>query len=88
MCGAIPPLPQYAFMAWCSVKAQGQLHLYKFYIACTSVEMCTPVEYRYSFKCVIDNVAVPHLPSSSIILETSISAKITTPQTSHCIVRN
>jgi hypothetical protein len=28
MSGAIPPLPQYALMAWCSVKAQGQLHLY------------------------------------------------------------
>jgi hypothetical protein len=28
MCGAIPPLLQYAFMAWCSVKAQGQLYLY------------------------------------------------------------
>jgi hypothetical protein len=29
MRGAIPPLPQYAFMAWCSVKkAQGQLYLY------------------------------------------------------------
>jgi hypothetical protein len=27
MRGAIPPLPQYAFMAWCSVKAQGQLSL-------------------------------------------------------------
>jgi hypothetical protein len=27
MRGAIPPLPQCAFMAWCSVKAQGQLHL-------------------------------------------------------------
>jgi hypothetical protein len=27
MNGAIPPLPQYAFMAWCSVKAQGQLYL-------------------------------------------------------------
>jgi hypothetical protein len=26
--GAIPPLPQYAFMAWCSAKAQGQLYLY------------------------------------------------------------
>jgi hypothetical protein len=26
--GAIPPLPQYAFTAWCSVKAQGQLCLY------------------------------------------------------------
>jgi hypothetical protein len=28
MPGAIPPLPQYNFMAWCSVKAQGQLYLY------------------------------------------------------------
>jgi hypothetical protein len=30
MNGAIPPLPQYAFMAWCLVKAQGQLYLYGF----------------------------------------------------------
>jgi hypothetical protein len=28
---AIPPLPQYAFMAWCSVKAQGQLHFTSLY---------------------------------------------------------
>jgi len=30
MRGAIPPLPQYTFMAWSSVKkkAQGQLYLY------------------------------------------------------------
>jgi hypothetical protein len=27
MGGAIHPLPQYAFMAWCLVKAQGQLYL-------------------------------------------------------------
>jgi hypothetical protein len=27
MCGAVSPLPQYAFMAWCSVKAQGQVYL-------------------------------------------------------------
>jgi hypothetical protein len=27
MSGAIPPLPQYAFMAGCLVKAQGQLYL-------------------------------------------------------------
>jgi hypothetical protein len=26
MSGAIPPLPHYAFTAWCSVKAQGQLY--------------------------------------------------------------
>jgi hypothetical protein len=28
MSGAIHPLPQYTFMVWCSVKAQGQLYLY------------------------------------------------------------
>jgi len=28
MSGAIPPLPQYAFMSWCSVKVQGQLTFY------------------------------------------------------------
>jgi hypothetical protein len=28
MSGAIHPLPQYAFMAWYSVKAQGQIYLY------------------------------------------------------------
>jgi len=28
MCGAIPPLLQYAFIVWCSVKAQGQLYVY------------------------------------------------------------
>jgi hypothetical protein len=28
MRGTIPPLHQYAFMAWCSIKAQEQLYLY------------------------------------------------------------
>jgi hypothetical protein len=32
MCGSIPPFLQYAFIAWCSVKAQGQLYLYFFLI--------------------------------------------------------
>jgi len=27
MGGFMTPLPQYAFMVWCSVKAQGQLYL-------------------------------------------------------------
>jgi hypothetical protein len=27
MSGAIPPLPQYAFMAWSLVKARGQFYL-------------------------------------------------------------
>jgi hypothetical protein len=30
MSGAIPPFPQNAFTAWCSVKTQGQLYLYHF----------------------------------------------------------
>jgi hypothetical protein len=28
MSGALHALPPYAFMAWCLVKAQGQLYLY------------------------------------------------------------
>jgi len=28
MSGAIPPLPQYAFVAWCLLKAQGELYTY------------------------------------------------------------
>jgi hypothetical protein len=28
MSGAVPPFPQYTFMAWFSVKAQGQLYFY------------------------------------------------------------
>jgi hypothetical protein len=27
MCGAVPPLPQYESMAWCSVKGHGQFYL-------------------------------------------------------------
>jgi hypothetical protein len=32
MNGAIPLLPQYAFIAWCSVKAQEQRYLYLSYV--------------------------------------------------------
>jgi hypothetical protein len=31
MSGAIPPLPQYASIVWCSVKAQGQLYIYLYH---------------------------------------------------------
>jgi hypothetical protein len=33
MHGAILPFPQYAFMAWCSIKSQGQLYLFCFAFA-------------------------------------------------------
>jgi hypothetical protein len=32
MGGVIPPLPQYAFMAWCLLKAQGQLYVFTLYL--------------------------------------------------------
>jgi hypothetical protein len=42
MRGAIPPLPQYAFMAWCSVKekAQGQLYFYLSPFTFTTTAQC------------------------------------------------
>jgi hypothetical protein len=40
MSGDIPPLPQYSFTVWCSVKAQGQVYLLplpsSICIACTA----------------------------------------------------
>jgi hypothetical protein len=38
MDAAIPPLPQYAFMAWCLVKAQG-LYLYLYLIILKGLEI-------------------------------------------------
>jgi hypothetical protein len=35
MRGAIPPLPQYAFMAWCSFKIKAQRQLYSNLCYCT-----------------------------------------------------
>jgi len=31
MSESVAPLPQYALMAWCLVKAQGKLHLYLYH---------------------------------------------------------
>jgi hypothetical protein len=43
MRGAIPPLPQYTFMALCSVKAQGHLYFY-FYISPVHI-LCQPWDF-------------------------------------------
>jgi hypothetical protein len=42
MCGAIPPLPQYVFMAWCSLNAQG-LYLYLIPNLCPSLRVREPI---------------------------------------------
>jgi hypothetical protein len=38
---AMPLLPQYAFMAWIAVKAQGQLYLYLYYLPTGGIFMTT-----------------------------------------------
>jgi hypothetical protein len=43
MSGAIPPLLQYAFMAWCLVKAQGQIYLFLNLILDNKVEIKVPL---------------------------------------------
>jgi len=53
MHGAIIPLPQYSFMAWCLVKAQGQVYFTfmeaEGFVSCSqesTTEPCTePVQY-------------------------------------------
>jgi hypothetical protein len=46
MSGAIPPLPQYTFMAWCLVKAQGQLYLY-FHLNNVLINTCSSTTKLY-----------------------------------------
>jgi hypothetical protein len=48
MSGAIPPLPQYAFMVWCSVKGQGQVYLYLYNTEVMNV-CCFLSTYAYIF---------------------------------------
>jgi hypothetical protein len=51
--GAIPPLPHYAFVAWCLVKAQGQLYLYHTCLMCEMKEYSKQklqIFMRYIFR--------------------------------------
>jgi len=52
MRGAIPPLPQCAFMAWCSVKAQGQFYQLYYTYFTSSLES----------KCYLSNLGSLHTP--------------------------
>jgi hypothetical protein len=55
MRGAIPQLPQYASMAWCSVKAQGQLYLYLCKCVQHSTSFLTDVHRRLLFQTHVPN---------------------------------
>jgi hypothetical protein len=57
MRGATPPLPQYAFMTWYSVKAQGQLYPLPLYLGARKnifhVPFITQESLKAFSKCVI-----------------------------------
>jgi hypothetical protein len=50
----IPPLPQYVFMAWCSVKEQGQLYLFTFYLYLSLGNQLSYWQFYYYF-CISGN---------------------------------
>jgi hypothetical protein len=58
MSGATPSLPQDAFMAWRSVKAQGQLYLYYVHISfqCHSSGLIKWLQTKYSYEFFLRNV--------------------------------
>jgi len=47
MRGAIPPLPQYALMAWCSVKKQRDSFIFTFNFTTTK---CEGLGYKISLE--------------------------------------
>jgi hypothetical protein len=69
MSGAIPPLPEYAFMASCSVKAQGQLYFHSGIQSRRFVHLCllnvlfltsdevTSLQYFISAHCLLVSCA-------------------------------
>jgi hypothetical protein len=69
MCGAIPPLPQYAFMAWCSVEVRGQL--YFLYL------------YQLIWKYLHENMR--HISSELIINSVTVSLYVTITVSLHKI---
>jgi hypothetical protein len=63
MSGAIPPLPQHAFMAWCLVKAQGQLYLF---IACQTDSLSSERTEMYLRGTICEDVDWIHLAQDTI----------------------
>jgi hypothetical protein len=53
MSGAIHPLPQYAFMAWCLVKAQGQLYLF-FFLPLSVIEFHRNFAFHFMYKATVN----------------------------------
>jgi hypothetical protein len=79
MRGVVPPLPQYAFMAWCSVKkAQWQLYLYPFFrVSVFTVYqiVITKLEVMQKFAVIITRIYVGSSSNWTTISEHNQSRK-------------
>jgi hypothetical protein len=62
---ATPPLPEYAFMAWCLVKAQGQLYLYLYGSYGNRAEKCELDSSGSGYGPVVDSCKHGNEPSGS-----------------------
>jgi len=85
MCGAIPPFPQYTFMVWCSVKAQGQLYLHLSHLA--HVTLTQPGEthkLQSSPSCKFANMRTIYLVND--ILALSCETYIIAPSCMHIYI--
>jgi hypothetical protein len=71
MRGAIPPLSQYAFMAWCSVKSQVQRYLYLIIIKREEVGAACNTQWRNE-KCMGNLKGTDHLEDLEVDTEDSI----------------
>jgi hypothetical protein len=55
MCGDIIPLPQYAFMAWCSVyKSTGTAYLYLYLYLISFITIAILIKEFTTFVCNLD----------------------------------
>jgi len=62
MRAAIPPLPQYAFIAWCSVKTQGKLYVYHRQIGWEGVDWMHVTQDRDKWRAVVNTVTNLRVP--------------------------
>jgi hypothetical protein len=82
MSGAIPPLPQYALMAWCLVKAQGQLYLLPFRNIAPRI-----LNPGTGWKCTVSFTPRPLYPRDWMCPRTSLDAAAKRKNYYHCPCR-
>jgi hypothetical protein len=78
MSRAIPPLPQYAFMAWCSVKAQGHFTFTKYISSRRGLQGCDVIWCAKDTKTLLPPSSPSVLHSVPVQMATWISTAVKT----------